>query len=284
MFRLLRRNWSSPPHERYDTFTVMTYNLLSSTLALQNQHLYRHCAQGVIEWRDRSKRLLQELRSQLLDIYCLQEIDKEDYISLFQPTFREWGYSGVYKKRNGSKTDGCAIFFRNRTVKAIRLHGVNYDDNSFSKKENIGIVGIFDIKHRNKTTRICLATTHIIFHPTYGMTKVAQLRILLDSARKMIVEQKADIPIVLCGDFNALPYSTVVRYLTDECVDVSDNNSDYKQRRFNNHYNANSRKHDSYYSHSLERNRHRDANPTLRGGVERFKSTVTYQEIKGRMG
>ncbi|KAG0369585.1 Protein angel 2 [Mortierella sp. AD032] len=173
----------------------MTYNLLSNTLALNNKHLYRHCAQGDIEWRDRSKRLIQELRSQWLDIYCLQEIDKEHYVDLLQPAFREWGYSGVYKKRNGLKTDGCAIFFRNSTVKAIKLHGVNFDENSFSKKENIGIVGIFDIKHRDETRRVCLATSHIIFHPTYGMTKIAQLRMLLDNARTLIIDQKADIPI-----------------------------------------------------------------------------------------
>ncbi|KAG0271101.1 Protein angel 2 [Linnemannia exigua] len=221
MFRVLRRKWSSPPHDRYDTFTVMTYNLLSNTLALNNKHLYRHCAQSDIVWRNRSRRLIQELRSQWLDIYCLQEIDKEHYVDLFQPAFRDWGYSGVYKKRNGSKTDGCAIFFRNSTVKAIRLLGVNYDENPFSKKENIGIVGIFDIKHRDETRRVCLATSHIIFHPTYGMAKIAQLRMLLDNARTLIEDQKADIPIVLCGDFNALPYSTVLRYLTDANVDVS---------------------------------------------------------------
>ncbi|KAK5816825.1 Endonuclease/exonuclease/phosphatase [Linnemannia elongata] len=221
MWRTIQRRWTSSPHDRYDTFTVMTYNLLSNRLALQNQHLYNRCSKSDIKWENRSKLLMQELRSQMLDIYCLQEIDREHYASFFQPTFREWGYSGVFKKRNGDKPDGCAIFFRNKTVKAVKLLGVNFDENAFTKKENIGIVGIFDIKHQERTRRVSLATSHIIFHPTYGMTKIAQLRMLLDSAREMIVEQNSDIPIVLCGDFNALPYSTVMRYLTDESIDVS---------------------------------------------------------------
>ncbi|KAF9154109.1 Protein angel 1 [Linnemannia schmuckeri] len=190
-------------------------------LALQNPHLYNRCAKSDIKWENRSKLLMQELRSQMLDIYCLQEIDREHYVGFFQPTFREWGYSGVFKKRNGDKPDGCAIFFRNKTVKAVQLLGVNFDENAFTRKENIGIVGIFDIIHRERTRKVCLATSHIIFHPTYGMTKIAQLRMLLDSAREMIEEQNADIPIILCGDFNALPYSTVMRYLTDESIDVS---------------------------------------------------------------
>ncbi|KAF9129511.1 Protein angel 2 [Mortierella sp. 14UC] len=143
MFRLLRRNWSSPPHNHYDTFTVMTYNLLSNTLAMKNQHLYRHCAQGTIKWRDRSKRLIQELRSQLLDIYCLQELDKEHYIDLLQPTFREWGYSGVYKKRNGLKTDGCAIFFRNST----RYSDIDYKEHDKSNGHYSGHNGNHGNEH-----------------------------------------------------------------------------------------------------------------------------------------
>ncbi|KAG9068463.1 Protein angel 2 [Linnemannia hyalina] len=139
MWRTIQRKWTSSPHDRYDTFTVMTYNLLSKKLALKNQQLY----------------------------------NREHYVGFFQPAFQEWGYSGVFKKRNGNKPDGCAIFFRNKTVKAVKLLGVNFDENSFKRKENIGIVGIFDIKH------------------------------------------------LLCGDFNALPYSTVIRYLTDESIDVS---------------------------------------------------------------
>ncbi|KAK3836592.1 MAG: hypothetical protein JOS17DRAFT_484924 [Linnemannia elongata] len=146
MWRTIQRKWTSSPHDRYDTFTVMTYNLLSNRLALKNKHLYNRCAKNDIKWENRSQLLMQELRSQMLDIYCLQEIDKEHYVSLFQPTFREWGYNGVFKKRNGDKPDGCAIFFRNKTVRAVKLLGVDFDENAFTKKENIGIVGIFDIK------------------------------------------------------------------------------------------------------------------------------------------
>ncbi|KAF9927612.1 Protein angel 2 [Linnemannia zychae] len=162
----------------------MTYNVLSNDLSLSNKHLYVNCKKADLQWKTRSKRLLQELRSQMLDIYCLQEIDKGDYTGLFQPAFREWGYSSV--------------------VKAVKLEGVNYDENTFSRKENVGIVGIFDIKSRGLTRRICLATSHIIFHPTYGMTKIAQLRMLLDKSRKMIIEQNADVPIESV-DVTAIP-------------------------------------------------------------------------------
>ncbi|KAG0210004.1 Protein angel 1 [Mortierella sp. NVP41] len=171
--KLTPRKWSTLADDRYDSFTVMCYNLLSDNLALMNMHLYAKCKKNDIQWKNRSEKLLAELQSEKMDIYCLQEIDKYHYVHLFQPTFHKWGYSGVYKKRNGNKTDGCAIFFKNKRVKAVKLLGVDYDENAFIKKENVGIVAIFDIKH------------------------------------------------VLCGDFNALPYSTVIRYLTDESVDVT---------------------------------------------------------------
>ncbi|KAF9189113.1 Protein angel 2 [Haplosporangium sp. Z 11] len=203
------------------TFTIMTYNLLAKSLAQSNSHLYNYCGKRIIQWKYRNQVLLAELESRLLDIYCLQELDIDDYYDIFQPTFLKWGYTGFFKKRNGKKKDGCAMFYRNESVKAVSIHGVDYNLNHFTNRDNVGIVAMLDIKQGNETKRVCVATTHILFNPKRGMIKIAQLCILLQEAKNLIEREEHDVPIVLCGDLNSLPHSIVIQYLLSDHVNVS---------------------------------------------------------------
>ncbi|KAF9192245.1 Protein angel 1 [Haplosporangium sp. Z 767] len=212
------------------TFTIMTYNLLAKSLAQSNSHLYNYCGKRIIQWKYRNQVLLAELESRLLDIYCLQELDIDDYYDIFQPTFLKWGYTGFFKKRNGKKKDGCAMFYRNESVKAVSIHGVDYNLNHFTNRDNVGIVAMLDIKQGNETKRVCVATTHILFNPKRGMIKIAQLCILLQEAKNLIEREEHDVPIVLCGDLNSLPHSIVIQYLLSG--NGSDNGSRFKRSKF----------------------------------------------------
>lgn len=213
----------------------MTYNLLANSLVNANRHLYRRCEPNVLPWENRSLILLKELEeteSHTLDFYCFQELDQFDYDNLFKERFAQWGYSGVYKKRNGDKHDGCAIFFRNQSVKAVSIVTVDYNQNPFIDRDNVGIIGLFDIRQGARTQRICIATTHVLFNPKRGMLKIAQLRMLLEQAKALIDSEDKDLPIILCGDMNALPHSTVVNYLLKESVDVSALPENYMSGQF----------------------------------------------------
>lgn len=160
------------------------------------------------------------------------------------------------------------------SVRALALQSVDYNENQFIDRENVGIVGVFEVGQGKclaimrllqldfgyfvacglnkpimlfdfegvKAKRVCVATTHILFNPSRGMIKIAQLSMLLQKAKALVDSQGADIPIskvssyrtawhlylfsvtdgsltlpyipVLCGDMNALPHSTVINYLT----------------------------------------------------------------------
>ncbi|KAF9362902.1 hypothetical protein BGX34_005288 [Mortierella sp. NVP85] len=125
----------------------------------------------------------------------LYELDQTDYDNLFQKQFAQWGYTGVYKKRNGNKHDGCALFFRDQSVKAVSIVTVDYNQNSFIDRDNVGIVGVFDIQQGSQTQRVCIATTHILFTPSRGMIKIAQLRMLLERAKTLIDKEDKEIPL-----------------------------------------------------------------------------------------
>ncbi|KAG0004655.1 hypothetical protein BGZ65_012971 [Modicella reniformis] len=175
----------------------MSYNLLADSLVKENPQLYRMCNPRVLQWENRSLILLKELEKQeshTIDIYCFQELDQFDYDTLFKEKFAQWGYTGVYKKRNGDKYDGCAMFYRNQSVNLVSIATVDYHQNAFIDRDNIGIVGLFDIKQGTQVKRVCVATTHILFNPKRGMIKIAQLRMLLEKAKELIDNQKNDIP------------------------------------------------------------------------------------------
>ncbi|KAF9560618.1 Protein angel 2 [Mortierella alpina] len=159
-----------------------------------------------------------------LDIFCLQELDEQDYLHAFEPMFRSRGYHGSFKKRTGSKVDGCALFYLKSRIRAQCIDFVEYQANAFAcTSENVGIVAILDVigKGSTPTKSICVATTHILFNHRRGMIKLAQLKMLLDRAEILMKQQSCAIPIVLCGDLNIVPDSLLMRFLMSKYVDVS---------------------------------------------------------------
>ncbi|KAG0365971.1 hypothetical protein BGZ54_005980 [Gamsiella multidivaricata] len=146
----------------------------------------------------------------------LNELDAKDYEYLFKKKFATWGYEGVFKKRNGSKLDGCALFYRKDRVRAQSIKTVDYNHNKFITRENVGIVALFDIMQG--TSGYYFMSTKMTWR---GMMKIAQLRMLLEAAKSLIAKENMDIPIILCGDLNSVPRSAVINYLTNESIDVS---------------------------------------------------------------
>ncbi|KAG0084771.1 Protein angel 1 [Podila epicladia] len=199
----------------------MTYNLLSKTLCKLHEELYSNCHPKSLKWNKRSAALLKEIESLDLDIYCFQELDEDDYIDLFEPKLRKRGYTGFYQRRTGDRNDGCALFYRSEKVQAVLIRGVEYNRNQFIGRDNVGIVAILEITQGRLKKKVCVATTHILFNPRRGMVKIAQLKMLLESAQLLIEEQDEDIPLVLCGDMNASPKSFVLHYLQSQNVDAT---------------------------------------------------------------
>ncbi|KAF9947350.1 Protein angel 2 [Mortierella alpina] len=74
------------------SFSIMTYNLLANSLANNNRHLYHGYLDVALNWKQRCATLLAELQSTNLDIFCLQELDEQDYRYAFEPMFRSRGY------------------------------------------------------------------------------------------------------------------------------------------------------------------------------------------------
>ncbi|KAG0035390.1 Protein angel 1 [Podila clonocystis] len=165
------------------------------TLCQSHKELYSNCHPKSLNWGKRSTALLREIKSLDLDIYCFQELDEDDYTELFDPILRSRGYTGFYQRRTGDRNDGCALFYRSQKVKAVLIRGVKYNRNQFIGRDNVGIVAILEVTQGQSKRKVCVATTHILFNPRRGMVKIAQLKMLLESAQLLIEEQNEDIPL-----------------------------------------------------------------------------------------
>ena len=96
----------------------MCYNVLSANYATHSQ--YPYCPTWAIDWEYRRRGILEELRHYSPTVICLQEIDTDQFETVFTPELAKVGYEGVFLAKSRSRTmepassrkvDGCAIFW-----------------------------------------------------------------------------------------------------------------------------------------------------------------------------
>ncbi|XP_015908820.1 uncharacterized protein [Parasteatoda tepidariorum] len=197
---------------------------------------------------------LQEVETEQFYKYFLPELKKEGYDGIFSPKSRAKTMSEIDRKH----VDGCAIFYKTQKFTLVREHLMEFnqlamanaegcDDmlNRVMTKDNIGLAALLQTKigaYQNGVDpsqinqHILVCTAHIHWDPEYSDVKLIQTMMLMHELKFFVddilqksnipLHQKADpniIPLLLCGDFNSLPDSGVIEYLssgrvqTDHC-------------------------------------------------------------------
>ncbi|XP_038582456.1 protein angel homolog 2 isoform X2 [Micropterus salmoides] len=227
----LRRHWEFSPTCSTDVqppggstafdFSVMSYNILSQELLQDNAYLYRHCNPGILPWNHRLPNLLAEIQHHSADILCLQEVQEDHYENQIKPALQALGYQCEYKKRTGSKPDGCAVIFKTSRLSLLSFNPVEFfrPGDALLDRDNVGLVVLLQpndtVGQSDPSTFICVANTHLLYNPRRGDIKLAQLAILLAEIRKLsCLPDGSTNPVVLCGDFNSTPWSPLYSFLT----------------------------------------------------------------------
>lgn len=125
------------------------------------------------------------------------------------------GYDGIFKKRTNEKQDGCATFwkkslFRMTDYKLIEFNRVS-DDSSLDR-DNIAIIVLLESINEKFRNRLCVANTHLLYNPRRGDIKLAQLMILLAEIESIRRNNERD-SVLICGDFNAVPFSEFYNFV-----------------------------------------------------------------------
>ncbi|KAM9356484.1 protein angel homolog 2 [Pholidichthys leucotaenia] len=232
--RALQRYWEScssdlqPPGDSSSfDFSVMSYNILSQQLLLDNAYLYRHCDPAVLPWEFRLTNLLAEIKEHSTDILCLQEVQEDHYENQIKPALQALGYQCEYKRRTGRKPDGCAVAFKTSRFSLLSSNPVEFlrPGDALLDRDNVGLVvqlqpsggaaGQWD-----PSSFICVANTHLLYNPRRGDVKLAQLAILLAEINRLShLPDGSTSPVVLCGDLNSVPFSPLYSFLTTGSLD-----------------------------------------------------------------
>ncbi|XP_010877337.2 protein angel homolog 1 isoform X2 [Esox lucius] len=206
-------------------FTVMSYNILAQDLLEANQELYTHCPLEVLSWDHRFPNLIKEFKKWEPDILCLQEVQENHFTEQLCPALRDMGYSCVYKRRTGTKTDGCAVCYLGHRFAPVSESLLEFyrPDCEVLDRDNVGIVLLLQpvITPGSQVTAVspplCVATTHLLFNPRRGDVKLAQLALLLAEIDCTVRNTKVKgdpCNVVLCGDFNAVPNMPLYQLIT----------------------------------------------------------------------
>ncbi|KAJ7395740.1 Protein angel 1 [Pitangus sulphuratus] len=202
-------------------FRVMSYNILAQDLVEQGLDLYVHCHPDILNWNYRLPNLLQEIQHWDPDVLCLQEVQENHYWEQLEPTFKEMGFACFYKRRTGTKTDGCAVCYKHSRFQLISLSPIEYFRPGLDilNRDNVGLVLLLqpvlpeglDLK---AISPLCVANTHVLFNPRRGDIKLAQVALLLAEIDKIArTTEGSYYPVILCGDLNSVPDSPLYKFI-----------------------------------------------------------------------
>jgi CCR4-NOT transcription complex subunit 6 len=242
-----RRMMSLATHEMFPAknrrpgnFRVLTYNLLSEIYT--NSQSYPYCPKWGLAWTYRRLNLLREISQYEADILCLQECQADHYEDHFFPYFSRMGYGGVFKAKTREsmgrrgKIDGCATFYRKEMFVLRENTSVEYNAIAHSRtdsprtlnrclKGNIGLILVLDAV--DGSGPLIIANTHLFWDPELTDVKLFQVDAFIQELEMQCQRFGADVPIIIGGDFNSEPISSVYEFLsTGACTGREDMGED----------------------------------------------------------
>lgn len=213
------------------TFTVLSYNILADAYATSDS--YSYCPSWALSWPYRRQNLLREIVGYRADIVCLQEVQYDHFDEFFAPELDKHGYQALYKRKTSEVThtlDGCATFFRRDRFSHVKKYEVEFNKAAQSLteavvpttqkktalnrlvKDNVALIAVLEAKfghqgidNPGKRQLLCVANTHVNVHQDLKDVKLWQVHTLLKGLEK--IAASADIPMLVCGDFNSTPAS-----------------------------------------------------------------------------
>ncbi|XP_066157181.1 CCR4-NOT transcription complex subunit 6-like [Euwallacea fornicatus] len=201
---------------------------------------------------------LQEVEMEQFYNFFMPELKAHGYHGIYSPKSRAKHMGEAERKY----VDGCAIFYRTSKFTLVKEHLVEFNQlamanadglehmlNRVMPKDNIGLAALLqttenawdnappDAQFISQPILVC--TAHIHWDPEFCDVKLIQT-MMLSNELKTILEESvqtlrannvnisdpSNIQLVLCGDFNSLPDSGVIEFLSTGRV--SQDHQDFK--------------------------------------------------------
>ncbi|XP_011303161.1 CCR4-NOT transcription complex subunit 6-like isoform X2 [Fopius arisanus] len=210
----------------------------------------RHYAADIIS--------LQEVETDQFYNFFLPELKHDGYDGIFSPKSR----AKTMAENDRKYVDGCAIFYRTAKFTLIKEHLVEFNQlamanaegsdhmlNRVMPKDNIGLAALLrtteaawdnglptDPAQIQQPILVC--TAHIHWDPEFCDVKLIQTMMLSNELRSILDQagqsfrpghkpDSSNVQLLLCGDFNSLPDSGVIEFLTSGRV--ASDHRDFKE-------------------------------------------------------
>lgn len=205
---------------------AMQWNVLAQALGEGTDNFIK-CPMEALKWEERKYLILEEIVTYRPDILCLQEVDH--FFDTFQPVLSRMGYQCTFLPKpwspcldvqHNNGPDGCALFFLKDRFQLVSSNNIRLT--ALSLKTNQ--VAIAETLQCNETGRLlCIAVTHLKARTGWERFRSDQGSNLLQNLQD--ITQGANIPLIICGDFNAEPTEDVYKHFASSSLNL---NSAYK--------------------------------------------------------
>ncbi|XP_064646518.1 2',5'-phosphodiesterase 12-like [Lineus longissimus] len=232
-----------------DSFRVISYNILADVYAdsdFSRDNLYPYCPPYALAIDYRRQLLIKETLGYNADIICLQEVDRKVFNHELKPVMESANLDGLLLLKGGETPEGCAIFFRKSKFRLLGEHNISVTEALQMAPENETLWGkVLSVEplcervlKRNTSLQvlmlestvqpgktICIATTHLYFHPTANHIRLIQGAVCLYHLETVVAQyrQKGHNPaVVFCGDLNSTPSNGLIHFLNEKHIAAKD--------------------------------------------------------------
>ncbi|KFZ52554.1 2',5'-phosphodiesterase 12, partial [Podiceps cristatus] len=215
---------------------AVTYNILADTYAqteFSRTVLFPYCAPYALELDYRQNLLKKELSGYNADLICLQEVDKSVFVDSLVPALDAFGLEGLFKIKE-KQHEGLATFYRRDKFSLLSQHDVAFSEALLSdplhkelhdklakyplvqekvlQRSSVLQVSILQ-SITDPSRKICVANTHLYWHPKGGNIRLIQIAVALSHIRHIACDVYPNTPVIFCGDFNSTPSSGTYSFI-----------------------------------------------------------------------
>ncbi|XP_007521260.1 2',5'-phosphodiesterase 12 [Erinaceus europaeus] len=212
---------------------AVSYNLLADTYAqteFSRTVLYPYCAPYALELDYRQNLIQKELTGYNADLICLQEVDRCVFTDSLVPALEAFGLEGVFRIK---QHEGLATFYRTSKFRLLSQHDISFHEALASDalhKELLEKLGLNPLAQekvlqrssvlqvsvlqstKDSSKKICVANTHLYWHPKGGYIRLIQMAVALAHIRHVSCDLYPGLPVIFCGDFNSTPSTGMYQF------------------------------------------------------------------------
>ncbi|XP_066471393.1 2',5'-phosphodiesterase 12 [Tiliqua scincoides] len=220
---------------------TVTYNVLADAYAqteLSRTVLYPYCAPYSLELDYRQNLLKKELAGYSADLICLQEVDRAVFTDSLGPALDAFGLEGLLRLKE-KQHEGLATFYRRDKFRLLGQHDIALNQALLESplhrelrdrlascpqvqekvQQRSSVLQVSVLQSTSEPFRkICVANTHLYWHPKGGNIRLIQAAVALSHIRHVTHDMYPGIPVIFCGDFNSTPSTGMYSFVSSGSV------------------------------------------------------------------